>query len=141
MEKRDYLLREIEKIGMLLAMIINRISGNKESYAIRMEKQFEEEKEMLLREAGFDLEFFISLEKAEVEPYISKFEGITGSNIELLADMLKEMGLNTNSDIRNEYLEKAMNLYELCTTLDKSFSIDREFKISEIKNDQNTKNI
>ena len=82
MEKRDYLLREIEKIGMMLSMIISRIAGNKDSYANSLEKQFDAEREMLLNEVGFDMQLFLSLEKAEIEPYLARFDGIKGANIE-----------------------------------------------------------
>ncbi len=133
MERRDYLLREIEKIGMMLAMIINRIVGNKDSYAISLEKQFEAEREVLLNEIGFDMQLFLSLEKAEIEPYISRFEGIKSANIELLADLMKEIGMLAEPVMKLECLEKALNLYELSTVLDKSFSMDRESKIKEIK--------
>ena len=133
MEKRDYLLREIEKIGMLLTMIINKIAGNRESYAISLEKQFETEKEILLNEIGFNLGFFLSLEKADIAPYLSKFSGIRGANIDLLADLMKEIGMLAEPAMKNEYLEKAINLYDLSTALDKTFSMEREKKIKEIK--------
>jgi hypothetical protein len=133
MEKRDYLLREIEKIGMMLAMIINRIAGNKDNYAISMENQFEAEREMLLNEAGFDIRLFISLQKAEIEPYLARFDGIKGANFELLADLMKEIGMLAEPAMKMEYLEKSLNLYELSTAIDKSFSLDREEKIQEIK--------
>jgi len=133
MEKRDYLLREIEKIGMMLAMILNRIAGNKDSYTISLENQFETEREMLLNEVGFDMQLFLSLEKAEIEPYLARFDGMKGANFELLADLMKEIGMLAETSMKMEYLEKALNLYELNTALDKSFSIDRENKIQEIK--------
>mgnify|MGYP001258166371 CR=1 FL=1 len=133
MERRDYLLREIEKIGMMLTMIISRIAGNKDSYAITPEYQFEAEREMLLNEAGFDLQLFLSLEKEEIGNYLVRFDGIKGANIEMLADLLKEMGMIVKPAMKMEYLEKALNLYELSTTLEKSFSIDRENKVQEIK--------
>jgi len=133
MEKRDYLLREIEKIGMMLSMIISRIAGNKDSYANSLEKQFDAEREMLLNEVGFDMQLFLSLEKAEIEPYLARFDGIKGANIELLADLMKEIGVLATPSMKKEYLEKALNLYELTTAIDKSFSMDRESKIQEIK--------
>jgi hypothetical protein len=133
MERRDYLLREIEKIGMMLSMIINRIMGNKDSYVISLEKQMEAEKELLLNEIGFDLGFFLSLEKADIEAYIAKFKGFNGANLEILADLMKEIGMMAEPAMKREYLTKAQNLYELSSTIDKSFSIEREQKLNEIK--------
>lgn len=132
MEQKDYLLREIEKIGILLQALFNKIVGKGVSYAIKSETQFEEEKGMLHGECGFDFDLFLSLKVSEIEQYISKYKGINCSNIELLADILKEMGMKTETAISKEYLERALKLYELCNSIDKTFSIDRENKISEI---------
>lgn len=132
MEQKDYLLREIEKIGLLLRMILNTLVGKEENYAIQIEKQFEETNELLLNEVGFDLDKFLSLEKSEIEQYLSKFEGVKGANIELFADILKEFGTRTKSAKNREFLDKALKLYELCNSKDKTFSFERENKISEV---------
>ena len=134
MQQKDYLLREIEKIGLLLKMIFNKIAGKEENYALTSENQFEEEKELLLHEIGFNIDIFLLIEESGIEHYISKFDGIRGSNIELLADILKVMGKKTDSAKTKEYLKRALKLYELCNSIDKTFSFDRESKISEIKN-------
>ena len=133
MQQKDYLLREIEKIGLLLKMIFNKIAGKEESYALKAENQFEEEKELLLHETGFNIDLFLLIEESGIEHYISGFDGIRGSNIELLADILKAMGEKSDSAKTKEYLKRALKLYELCNSLDKTFSFDRENKINEIK--------
>lgn len=133
MERRDYLLIEIEKIGLLLRMILNKIIYRSENDAIALENQFEEEKELLLKEIGFNINEFILLDASEIAQYISKFNGIRGSNIELLADVLKEVGMKGESKLSKAYLEKALKLYELSNSLDKTYSSERESKISEIK--------
>ena len=133
MQQKDYLLREIEKIGLLLKMIFNKIAGKEENYALTAENQFEEEKELLLHETGFNIDVFLLIEESGIEHYISEFDGISGSNIELLADILKAMGGKSDSAKTKEYLVRALKLYELCNSLDKTFSFDRENKISEIK--------
>jgi hypothetical protein len=132
MEQKDYLLREIEKIGLLLRMILNKLVGKQENFAVQIERQFEETNELLLNEAGFDLEKFLSLENSEIEQYLSKFEGIKGLNIELFADILKEFGMRTKSVKNKEFLDKALKLYELCSSKDKTFSFEREAKIGEV---------
>jgi len=133
MQQKDYILREIEKIGLLLKMVFNKIAGKEENYALTVEKQFEEEKELLLHETGFNIDVFLLIEESGIEQYISEFDGIRGSNIELLADILKAMRDKTDSAKTKEYLVRALKLYELCNSLDKTFSFDRESKISEIK--------
>jgi hypothetical protein len=39
MEQRDYLLREIEKIGQVLRAILNKITGSKSDVAVSTENQ------------------------------------------------------------------------------------------------------
>jgi len=134
MEQKDYLLREIEKIGLVLKMIFNKINSNGENNAITIGNQFEEAKELMLHDIGFNMDLFLSLNIAEAEAYLSNFKGINSSNIELLADILKEAGMKTTSEMARKYLEHALNLYELCNSTDKTFSFEREHKISEIKN-------
>ena len=63
MEQRDYLLREIEKIGLLLRMIFNKLAGWEETYSNTLESQTKEVKELLLHEIGFDIDLFLSLEE------------------------------------------------------------------------------
>ncbi len=134
MEQKDYLLREIEKIGLLLRYIFSKITGNGENYVLTMENQWAEEKGLLLHETGFDVDLFLSLNGSEIEQYISKFSGFNSPNFELLADILKAMGMKTEPEKSKEYLESALKLYEFCNSLDKTFLFDRERKISEIKN-------
>lgn len=134
MEQRDYLLREIEKIGLLLKMILSKIVRNEENYAITIDRRFEESKELLINEVGFDLDNFIFLQDSEIEQYLSQFNGFNDANLEYLADVLKEIGMSSNSSFAINYMNKALRLYELCNSLDKTYSFDRESKISELKN-------
>ena len=133
MEQRDYLLREIEKIGKMLAMMLSKMIAIRDSEITKTEKLFETEKEMLLSEIGFDTEFFLSLEKAQIEPYISGLKGFNAANIELLADLLHELGMMYERTMISEYLQKALDLYERTTALDQPFSEDRFGKITSIK--------
>jgi len=134
MEQKDYLLREIEKIGLVLKMIFNKIISKSENNAITIGNRFEEAKELILHEIGFNMDLFLSLNTSETETYLSKFKGFNSSNIELLADILNEAGMKTENKMSRKYLEHALNLYELCNSTDKTFSFEREHKISEIRN-------
>lgn len=134
MEQKDYLQREIEKIGLLLKVIFDKLVCKGENSAIIINEQYKAEKGMLLLETGFDLDQFLSLRIPEIESYILKFSGMHGQNIELLADILKVTGMQSGTQTQKMYLERALKLYEMCNLTDKTFSFDRENKISEIKN-------
>ena len=134
MEQKDYLLREIEKIGLLLRAILNKLKLSSDNGAITIEKQFEDEKAMLLNEVGFNIDEFASRNDSEIEQYLSKYEGIRDGNFELLADVLMEAGFNAENNMTTAYFEKALRLYELCNSLDKTYSVERESKIKELRN-------
>ncbi len=133
MDRKDYLLREIEKIGLMITMIFNKLTHKKEEDSQSEQDQVEEAQGLLLQEIGFDVDVCFSLENSEIEQYISTIEGISGANIELLADVLHVMGEKSEPEMTNAYLEKALKLYELCNSMDRTFSFDREGKIREIK--------
>lgn len=134
MEQKDYLLREIEKIGLLLRAILNKLKLNADNGAITLENHFDQEKELLLNEIGFNIDEFALINDSDIEQYLSKFDGVKGVNLELLADVLMEAGFKAENNMTTAYFEKALRLYELCNSLDKTYSVERESKIKELKN-------
>ena len=134
MEQKDYLIREIEKIGLLLRAIIGSLINKKENLSITAENHFENTKEMLMIEIGFDLTKFLTLNETASNIYLLQFKGINPENIELLAEVMAQIGINEQTDNKRIFFEKAIQLYELCVRTDKTFSLDRERKIEEIKN-------
>lgn len=133
MEQKDYLLREIEKLGMLLRAILNSLIGRDENLAIKAEPHFEETKELLLNETGFDIDRFLTLDEPESEAYMAHFHGINVVNLELLAEVIFLIGINDKSETKSSVLQKALLLFELCNLTDKTFSVDRENQIRKIK--------
>ena len=134
MEQKDYLLREIEKIGLILSSIRQKFLGKKDNLAINLEKHVNEAKGMLLQEINFDLDKFLLLNNEELNIYLSKFEGFNMDNIEHLAEFISQLGFVDKSESSKEYLEKALQLYELCNLKSKTYSLEREKKISMIRN-------
>jgi hypothetical protein len=134
MEQKDYLLREIEKIGLVLRAIFNKLAGSGENYTITIENQFEAGKEILFTESGIDLDKLWNLNASETDNYLASFRGMNVTNIECLADILKETGLKIRSENANVKLQKALELYNLCSSIDKTYSFEREGKMTEIKN-------
>ncbi len=131
MEQKDYMLREIEKIGLILSSIRQKLFGGQDKLAISQEKQIDDVKSMLLSELNFDLEKFISIDNEEFNKYLSNFDGFNIENIERLADCISQIGQNNKSE---EYLNKALQLYVFCNIKSKTFSFEREEKIASIKN-------
>ena len=134
MEQRDYILREIEKIGAIVSDIRQKIFGGKDNLAITLETQIESAKGMLLNEANFDLDEFLESNIEGSNEYICSFNGFNIENIELLAECLYQTGLNDKGDSSKKYLEKALQLYDLCNLKSKAYSFERETNINAIKN-------
>ena len=133
MEQKDYLLREIEKIGAVMRAIINRFTGITENLAISVENRFEQTKEQLLNETGLDLDEFLKLEHSETKEFIRHFKGFNIVNLEMLAEILFLSGLKNETDSDKGLLAKALLLYELCNETDKTYTTERENKIRMIK--------
>ncbi len=134
MIQRDFLLKEIEKIGLILSAILQKLFGGKDNLSITVEKQVEDAKGMLFNDMNFDLDKLLSLNTEDSNEYISQFKSIGINNLELLAGIISQMGFNSESDDSKKYLEKALQIYEFCKLEDKTYSSDREENIDKIKN-------
>ena len=132
MEQKDYLMREVEKIGMIISAIGQKIFGGKGNTAITLEEQIKDAKDMLFNGADFDIDKFLNSTIQDSNKYISGFIGFNNENIELLANYLFQIGLSNKSDNSKKYLEKALQLFELCNLQDKTYSFERETNIKII---------
>lgn len=135
MEQKDYLLREIEKIGLIITAIRQKLFGGNGNLSVTVENQFETLKETLLTETNFDFDKFLSLNIEESNEYICNFKGFSAENIEHLAECISEMCLRDKYRGSKKYLEKALQLYELSNSKSKTYSLERETNIVTIKNE------
>lgn len=148
MEQRDYILREIEKIGLILTAIRRKLFGGKggsafaEADAADDTKRGQElEPGFGFRELGIDLDNFLPMDTADTDKYLSQIKGMNVENIELLADCLAQMGAEEESALNNPYTIKALQLYHLCGLKSSTYSFSRERKILMIENGENIENI
>ncbi len=147
MEQRDYLLREIEKIGAIIMAIRGKLFGGTDEPAISVENQAEALRELLLDEAYLDLDEILAMDAAATDEYLAGREGFNVANIELLARTLTDIGMtaappdSTPAGYEPDLftpasfalLEKALQLYEICNRRDRTYSFEREAAISQIR--------
>ena len=134
MEQKDYLLREIEKIGAIISAIRQRLfGGDNQNLAITIEKQVEDMKGMLLDETSFDLDKFLILNTIDSNEYITSLKGYSIENIEILAECMYQIGFSDTSSNSKIYMERALQLYELCSLESKTYSLQRESNIAALK--------
>lgn len=133
MEQRDYILREIEKIGALISAIRQKIFGGTDELAISVEAPAETLKEMLMAEAYLDLDELLALDAAATEQYLAGLKGFNTENIELLAATLADIGFTDTAADPRLFLEKALHLYSICNHHDRTYSFTREAAISRLR--------
>ena len=133
MEQKDYILKEIQKIGLILSAIRQKLFGGKSNLSITFECQIDATKDMLFNEIDFDLDKFLTLNMEDANEYICSFQGFNIDNIEALAEYLSQIGFNDESGKFKNYLEKALQLYELCNLKSDTYSFERERNIRVIK--------
>lgn len=133
MEQRDYILREIEKIGAVISAIRHKLFGGADNTALSVDAPEEVFREMLRNEAFLDLDELMALDAAATDEYLSGLKGFNTENIELLAATIADIGFTGSSGDAPMLLQKALQLCEICNRRDKTYSFAREALISRLR--------
>ncbi len=130
MVQKDYILREIEKIGTLISYLLGKYKPAK-SYK---EQQKTEDliNKKLLEDYGNNLNFILNINESDYATEFSQRKGFNFENIELLADLLFTIG-NNSIQLNKKYLLKALSLYTYIDQVSKTFCFERTEKINTIK--------
>ena len=131
MEQRDYILREIEKISVMLLAMLGKFRR------IKSKKQFEQERSMIdneLEEAGeLSIDKLISFTDEEIISYIDKNKGFDPGNMELLVDLLNVFAENLPENDSQNLNKKALLILEYIDNKTRTFSLERSLKINSLK--------
>jgi len=160
MEQKDYILREIEKLGMLLRAIVTRVFGGNANNTVPEEKQFEEVTSELLENADFDLKAFIRMDDVQAVKYLEDRRVFNIRNLEDLALILEKLAaaetgatdpaaaepgdeelaaakpgikVPQQSETRLLPMKKALLILEHCRETDRTYSFERENRIGALK--------
>jgi len=130
MERKDFILREIEKISVLLLYLIGKFVPSKSIEELQQtEKLINDE----FKEAfGNNLNYILKLEEKDFDSEFSQKKGFNFENIELLADLLYTIG-NDEIKTKPDYLHKALLIYEYIDKKSKTFSFERINKINDLR--------
>ncbi|MCE1200153.1 MAG: hypothetical protein LWW85_14385 [Marinilabiliales bacterium] len=132
MEQKDYLLREIEKIGVLLRWIRELFFAGRAEELRPMEAQWVEMKSRLA-ETGLEVDRFLASAPEERVNYLEGLSGYNVENIELLADCLARISLPTSTDSSKQFQEIALQLYALCDQKSRSYSLERAHRMASLR--------
>ena len=133
MASRDYLIRQIEEMGLFLAILLRRIMKMKEENQLeQMETVVREE---LMQELKLDIDQIIMLEN---ENFLSSIKEhlTTEDQLEKLANILMVLGnenLKSYLLTKANYLKKSLFLFVHLQETSSIFSYERRIKIMELQ--------
>lgn len=133
MASRDYLIQQIEEMGIFLALLLRRILKMKE------EKQAGEiesvVKEALIQELKLDIDQVIVLENQDFIQVAREYF-TSDDQLEKLADILKVLGQDIENSFtltRVNYLRKSLFIYNYLQESSTNFSFERKIKMEELQ--------
>jgi len=133
MASRDYLIRQIEEMGLFLAILLRRILKMKEENQQTAVESVV--KEALLQELKLDIDQVVVLENADFLA-VAKQYFTSEDQLEKLADILKVLGQETAQSLsptRSNYLLKSLLLFTHLQETSSAFSYERRTKILDLQ--------
>ncbi len=136
MEKRDYLMDQIEQLGQALAMIYSKLMGFRDQG--KVPEAIEMTSLSLKTELNIDLDELSAIPGEDFVIRMKEDKKFNYSNLELLADIL----LHIANDIHSSYPDSKqdLNLYDKCLKVykylndrDLTYSFERQAKIERIE--------
>jgi len=131
MEQRDFLMREIEKIGKMLLAIIGRLKK-----AVKAD-YFEQEIEMIdtdiISITGISLKELLRLPEDELLLTLEKTESFDDANLELFADMLTEISSGLDKKESRETIMKSIRILEMIDSRSRTYSFERQSKLESLR--------
>jgi hypothetical protein len=133
MPSRDYLIRQIEEMGIFLALLLRQILKMKEE---NQQEQMESAvKEALIQEMKLDIDQVVVLENQDFLNLVKEY--FTSSDqLDKLADILKVLGENIGQSFtptKVNYLQKSLFLFVYLQENSSVFSYERRIKIQQVQ--------
>src|SRR6056297_2115784 len=132
MEQKDYLMREIEKIRVVLEAMLNKIKGG-DSDIPQVNENFDEVNKLFITDTRIDLSTLINSDSSQFDNIFKKENGYNETNIEQFADILVEMANKAEGNLKFQLNQKARETYEYVDALSNSFSFGRKMKMDALK--------
>lgn len=130
MERRDYIVDEIQKFGQMVMGLIGKLVQNKRSqqydFNLSMaDLEFESE-------AGFTLKMLMEMDLKNLNAFLANHHELNSENIELLADLLIEIS-DDPGIVPRVSLSRARDLLQIVDVRDKTWAIERAGKLDFIE--------
>ena len=124
MEQRDYLMKQVEMLGIVLGKLLAKLLGMKNTNDI-----LETANQTFTEEINLNINDLCSI---NIEALL-KNEKINNANLEKIADVL--YFILTNSDTKEKTLltKKCLEIYEYLDISEKTYSLERQQKIDKLQ--------
>lgn len=133
MEQRDYLLREINKIGELLARMASYLLGLKAGTISTI--RINNIRRTLIDEIDLDLDSLLGVSLEELIDFLLIDKKLHEDHLEKLAELLYIIAGNlaTNNPQREAFYIRSLAIYEYVEKAQQTFSFERQMKLEQIK--------
>ena len=132
MEQKDYLLREIEKIRIVLEAMLKKIKGG-DSDIGPLNENFDQVNKLFITDTRVNLNTLLESGNNQFDNIFKKENGYDETNIEQFADILTEMANKAEGNLKDQLNQKALETYEYVDSLSNSFSFGRKMKMDALK--------
>lgn len=137
MGQEDYLKRQLDQLGQVLAKMLGDLLGLKNKAAIH--DGIEQVNQSLKTELGFTSDEFAALSDAEFIRFLEDEKGFRNAHLEKLADLFLFLADNTSDSTKQKLVyEKSLLLYKHLDKTESTYSLERYAKserISQLLND------
>ena len=134
MERRDYLITQIQQLGRFIRLLIEKMQGK--SSSLNLEQENTQQQEEFKEHLGFDMELLYTPIFEELKTTLLSLQHYNSENIELLADymvLLTEKCEDSPLTLIHRIKSNALQLYDMLELLEKTYSVERQLKIENLK--------
>jgi len=132
MEQEDYLKRQIDQLSRILGKILSGMLGLKNQGQIS--ESIEITNQTLKKELELDIQELIDIETDNFIKTLKSEKDFTDESLDKLAEILWIIADNRKDGDRKKVYLKCLTIYEYLGKVEKTYSIDRQMKIAQIKN-------
>lgn len=130
MQRKDYLDKQIDQLGRVLAKMLAEFTGLPSPDADTLQNA----DAVLKNELGYDTDEWIAVPESEFVETLLATGKFNSANLEALADWLWWRANQTESlPLKTNIARKCLLLYEYIDHTDRIFSADRQAKMTQIR--------
>jgi len=130
MEKQDYLQRQIDQLGKVLAELLGKITGSGKNPDAS--ETLEIVSQVLNENLDWDIKKLLNIPEKEFIDTLKKNQLLNDVNIETLADVFVEVAEHHSSN-KEKLLKRALMIYKYIEKSNMTFSFTRNQKMEEVQ--------